>query len=144
MSAATIPSACFCDTSFFYALLDRRDHDHPVAKALAAWVQDRQVPLITTWEVVVETVTLLRYRHSYQAAMAFIQQILPRLNLVSLATEDRAKALDWFRRLSKDKRISVCDAISYLVVRERLDHIPCLAFDDDFEQLGLTVLREIA
>ncbi len=137
----TKPSACFCDTSFFYALLDRRDRDHPAARALAEWVQNKQVPLVTTWEVIVETVTLLRYRHSYRAAMVFIHQILPRLNLVTLPTSDRAKALDWFGKLSRDKKISVCDAISYLVVREHLDNAPCLAFDEDFERLGLTVLR---
>jgi predicted nucleic acid-binding protein len=143
MTATPAPSALFADTSFFYALLDRKDQDHRAAKALASWVQNQQVPLVATWEIVVETVTLLRYRYSYQAAMTFIGQILPQLNLIYLTTEDRAKALDWFRRLSRDKRISVCDAVSYLVVREHLNFIPCLAFDEDFEQLGLTVLSEV-
>jgi predicted nucleic acid-binding protein len=143
MTPISKPSALFCDTSFFYALLDRRDQDHHAAKALSKWVQDQQVPLITTWEMVVETVTLLRYRHSYQAAMAFLRQILPYLNLVYLTSDDRAKALDWFRKLSRDKKISACDAISYTVVRERLNFAPCLAFDEDFTQLGLTVLHEV-
>jgi predicted nucleic acid-binding protein len=142
MTTAPIPSALFTDTSFFYTLLDRRDRDHGVAKALAAWVQDQQVPLVTTWEIVVETVTLLRYRYSYQAARSFIQRILPRLNLIYLMNEDRAKALDWFRKLSRDNKISVCDAISYLVVREHLNFVPCLTFDEDFEQLGLTVVHQ--
>ena len=143
MTPAAEPSALFCDTSFFYACLDKRDHDHHVAKALAIWVEDQQVPLVTTWEIVVETLTLLRYRHSYQAAMTFLYQILPRLNLIYLSSDDRAKALDWFRRISQDKKISVCDAISYTVVRERLNFAPCLAFDEDFKQLGLTVLHEV-
>ncbi len=47
-----------------------------------------------------ETVTLLRYRHSYQAAVTFLRHILPRLNLVYLSSDDRARALDWFRKLS--------------------------------------------
>jgi len=142
MMARSPYALVFCDTSFFYASLDRRDRDHLAAKSLVEWVEDHQVPMMTTWEVVVETVTLLRYRFHYQAALTFIQDLLPQLNFVLLSTEDRAKALEWFKKLSKDKTISLCDAISYFVVRDYLNFVPCLAFDDDFEQLGLLVLKE--
>ena len=124
-------------------MLDQRDRDHATAYRLAQSIQDRQLSLITTWDVVVETVTLLRYRHSYHGALRFIDTVLPRLNLVYLSTGERANAIQWFRTLSEDKMISLCDAISYLVVTEHLNHIPCLAFDDDFRRLGLTVLEEI-
>jgi len=33
------------------------------------------------------------------------------------------------------------DIISFLLVTKVLGNIPCLAFDDDFEKLGLTVVR---
>lgn len=133
----------FSDTSFFYAVLDKHDRDHPAASRLAQFIQERQIPLITTWEVIVETVTLLRYRYSYRGARTFIDQVLPQLNIFYLDTEARAKALHAFLKLSRDKEISLCDAISYIVITERLNFIPCLTFDEDFKRLGLIVLDEI-
>jgi predicted nucleic acid-binding protein len=135
--------ALFCDTSFFYAALDKRDREHSRAKTLAQAIQEKQIPLVTTWEVVVETATLLRYRYSYRGATVFLDRVLPRLNIFYIDSEVRAKALLVFRKFSRDKEISLCDAISYVVVSERLNFIPCLAFDEDFKRLGLTVLEEI-
>lgn len=83
----------FCDTSFFYAALDKRDRDHPEAIKLAHSIQKKQIPLITTWEVIVETVTLLRYRYSYRGAISFIDRVLPRLNIFHIDSDIRAKAL---------------------------------------------------
>lgn len=143
MPAREGPAPLFCDTSFFYAALDKRDRDHLTARRLAEAIGGRQIPLVTTWEVVGETVTLLRYRYSYQGAMTFIDTVLPKLNVVYITAEDRSRALWWFRRLSRDKRISLCDAISYLVVTEHLNHLSCVAFDDDFKRLGLTVIEEL-
>lgn len=133
----------FCHTSFFYAALDKRDRDHLEAIKLAKSIQKKQIPLFTTWEVIVETVTLLRYCYSYQGAITFIDRVLPRLNIFYIDSDIRAKALLAFRKLSRDKEISLCDAISYIVVSEHLNFIPCLAFDEDFNRLGLTVLSEI-
>ena len=33
-----------------------------------------------------------------------------------------------------------CDAISYVVAKTILEDIVCLSFDEDFSQLGLTVI----
>lgn len=129
----------FADTSFFYAALDRRDRDHSRACDLVRSIQEREIGVVTTWEVVVETVTLLRYRYSYLGAQTFLRRILPTLNLVYLDETERRKALILFSRVSRDRRISLCDAISAVVVKERLASIPCLAFDDDFPVLDLTV-----
>lgn len=135
--------ALFCDTSFFYAALDKRDREHSKARNLVQAIQEKQIPLLTTWEIIVETVTLLRYRHSYRGVVVFLDKVLPRLNIFYIDSEIRAKALLAFRKLGRDRKISLCDAISYVVVSERLDFIPCLVFDEDFKCLGLTVLEEI-
>lgn len=45
-----------------------------------------------------------------------------------------------FRRYGQDHRLSLCDAISFVVVTTLLGRMPCLAFDEDFRRLGLTVL----
>ena len=45
-----------------------------------------------------------------------------------------------FRKFARDKKISFCDAISFVVVTSVLEGIPCLSFDRDFKRLGLTVI----
>jgi predicted nucleic acid-binding protein len=62
------------------------------------------------------------------------------LNLVYEDEEERQKALALFSRGSRDWKLSVCDAISAVVVKDRLGAIPYLAFDDDVRRLGLTVI----
>jgi len=130
----------YADTSFFYAKLDSRDRSYTRAGNLLRQIQERRIGVVTTWEVVVETVTLLRYRHSYLGAQIFVRRVLPTLNLVYLDETERRKALNLFSRVSRERRISLCDAISAIVVKDRLASIPCLAFDDDFRALGLSVV----
>lgn len=132
---------CFADTSFFYATLDSRDRDHSAAKRLASLIRSRGIATVTTWEIIMETVTLLRYRYSFQGAMAFVNMVLPRLNIVYASADERVEALAVFGRLGRDRRLSLCDALSYVIVR-RLGFPPCLAFDEDFAALGLTLVRD--
>lgn len=142
MTLGTITRKVFCDTSFFYASLDKNDRDHVAARAMANWLKDKSIAVITTWEIVVETVTLLRYRLSFHGAEVFIRSVLPQLNIIYIADDERSKALESFLKLSKDKKLSLCDLISYAVVKMHFPGIPCFAFDDDFRQMGLTVLSE--
>lgn len=95
--------------------------------------------LYTTWDVISETITLLRYRASYQLAVQFLESIKPSLLIVSYDASIRKAAEEIFKKLSKDKRLSFCDAISYVVVIHILNDVPCLSFDRDFKSLGLTV-----
>ena len=99
-----------------------------------------RVELWTTWDVVSETATLLRYRVSYASALSFVDELCPRLHLVEYGIEVRAAAVDVFRRYGRDHRLSLCDAISFVVVTTLLDRMPCFAFDEDFRRLGLTIL----
>jgi len=135
-----LPPHVFCDTSFFYACLDRTDVHHPQAWPLVTEARATGAALWTTWDVVSETATLLRYRVSYASALTFLDNLYPRLRLVEYGIEVRARSLDVFRRYGRERRLSVCDAISFIVVTTLLDHIPCFAFDEDFRRLGLTVI----
>ncbi|MDP3112795.1 MAG: PIN domain-containing protein [Thermodesulfovibrionales bacterium] len=133
-------SKVFCDTSFFYAVLDKNDFDHERAISFAQWIKESHVAVLTTWEVVIETVTLLRYRLNYNGAAVFIKTVLPNLNIIYISDSDRAKALETFLKLSRDKKISLCDAVSYTVIKEHLEGVPSIAFDADFRAMGLRVL----
>lgn len=97
------------------------------------------VTLYTTHDVVSETVTLLRYRASYQTAVQFLDIVKPTLAAVSYDSSVRMAAEEVFKKLAKDKRLSYCDSISYIVITHLLENIPCFTFDKDFRSLGLTV-----
>ena len=135
-----LPSRLFCDTSFFYACLDPNDRNHNRAEELTADAVASSATFVTTWDIISETVTLLRYRRGYQPALRFLEEIKPHLTVVEYGPDVRHEAERIFRQRGRRRRLSFCDAISYTVVTTLLDHLPCLAFDRDFRALGLTVI----
>lgn len=136
----TLPSRVFCDTSFFYACLDSSDVHHRRAAELIGEAAAAGSDFLSTWDVVSETATLLRYRCSYAAACTFLDEVRPALRIVLYGEEARIEAMEVFRLYGRDHRLSFCDAVSFVVVTTLLDDLPCLAFDRDFRGLGLTVL----
>ncbi len=136
----SFPARAFCDTSYFYACADAGDQHHGRALALAGEAASRGTQLWTTWDVVSETVTLLRYRHSAAAAIRFLDDVRPALHIAEYGADVRGEAEQVFRRHGRDHRLSFCDAISFVVVTTLLERMPCFAFDEDFRQLGLTVI----
>lgn len=135
-----LPLPVFCDTSFFYACLDPHDTNHARARALAEESASDSTAFCTTWDIISEAVTLLRYRRSYRAALTFLTKIKPKLHIVPYGDHVRDKAERMFLTYARDHRLSFCDAISFVVVTTLLDHAPCFAFDGDFRSLGLAVL----
>ena len=80
-------------------------------------------------------------RFHAKAAIRLLDEIKPALQIVEYDESVRQEAERIFRLLSKDKRLSFCDAISYVIVKTILEDIPCLSFDEDFLRLGLTVIQ---
>ncbi len=135
-----LPARLFCDTSFFYACFDQRDVNHHRANDLSSDAVVSGSRLYVTWDVISETLTLLRYRRSYRDALTFLTEIKPNLHIVNYGQSVLAEAERIFRRYGRDHKLSFCDAISFVVVTTLLDHMPSLAFDEDFRALGLTVI----
>lgn len=131
----------FGDTSYFYALADVKDEHHWRAVELSQAVSDLRIEVATTWDVVVESVTMLRYRLGFHAAARFLAALDSDLLVFHPSELDRQRAVKIFLSRSRDKELSLCDAMSYVIVSRHLDWSPCLAFDADFAALGLTVLR---
>lgn len=136
----TLPALVFCDTSFFYACLDPKDTNHARARDLVGNASSAGTTFCTTWDIISETVTLLRYRRHFRASLAFLNDVKPGLQIVPYGDRVRDEAERMFRTYARDHRLSFCDAISFVVVTSLLDHIPCFTFDEDFRRLGLTVL----
>jgi predicted nucleic acid-binding protein len=135
-----LPGRVFCDTSFFYACLEPADHNYEAAGMLAEAAMGAGTRLATTWDVISETVTLLRYRSGFGTALRFLTDVKPGLEVVPYGLGVRDEAERVFRRYGRDHRLSFCDAISFVVVTTLLDRVPCLAYDQDFRRLGLTVI----
>lgn len=127
------------DTGAWYALIDRRDPDHGT---VVPSLQANRGRLVTSNFVMDETLTLLRYRLSWEAAQAFGEQIragaLARTIRITPADEDSAWAI--FTRY-RDKSFSYTDCTSFAVI-ERLKISTALAIDRDFRAYGLRCLPE--
>jgi len=135
-----LPARLFCDTSFFYACFDQRDVNHQQAKHLSEDAATSGSVLYVTWDIISETVTLLRYRRGFREALTFLTEIKPHLHIVNYGETVHVEAEQVFRRYGRDHKLSFCDAISFVVVTTLLDGMPSLAFDDDFRALGLAVI----
>jgi predicted nucleic acid-binding protein len=135
-----LPSRLFCDTSFFYACFDHNDANHERAEELNDEAADLAVTFFTTWDIVGETVTLLRYRKGFKPALTFLTEVKPYLHIVNYGEAARREAEQIFRRYGRDHKLSFCDAISFVVITTLLDNVPSLAFDGDFRALGLNVI----
>ena len=131
----------FGDTSFFFASLCPRDINFKRAGEILEEAVSQGIALWTTWDIISETATLLLYRFHAEAAIRFLDEIKPVLRIVEYDDSVRQEAERIFRLLSKDKRLSFCDAISYVVVKTVLQDIACLSFDEDFSHLGLIVVN---
>jgi predicted nucleic acid-binding protein len=68
--------------------------------------------------------------------------IKPALAIVRYDDSVRFVAEEIFKKLSKDKKLSYCDALSFVIITRLLANMPCLTFDRDFRSLGLTVYPE--
>lgn len=130
----------FCDTSFFFASLCPRDVNYERAGEILNEALTQGLSLFTTWDIISETVTLLLYRFHTRAAIRFLDEIKPALQIVHYDDSLREEAERIFRLFIRDKKISFCDALSYVVVKTILQDIVCLSFDEDFARLGLIVI----
>ena len=135
-----LPARLFCDTSFFYACFDQRDVNHERARQTSEEAAAAGSALYVTWDIISETATLLRYRRSYRDAPTFLTEVKPDLRTVNYGVTVRTEAEQIFRRYRRDRKLSFCDAISFVVITTLLDDMPSLAFDTDFRALGLTVI----
>ena len=135
-----LPARLFCDTSFFYACFDQHDVNHERAKQISEEAAAVGSALYVTWDIISETATLLRYRRTYREALTFLTEVKPDLRIVNYGETVRTEAEQIFRRYGRDRKLSFCDAISFVVVTTLLDDMPSLAFDTDFRALGLTVV----
>ncbi|MHB1537181.1 MAG: type II toxin-antitoxin system VapC family toxin [Solirubrobacteraceae bacterium] len=129
----------FVDTSFWVALINRRDPRCEQARSLIeAHANDR---LMTSSDVRGETWTFLRRRTGHAEAVGFLDTIAasPRLEVMRVSQASEADAERWLRTRD-DREFSWVDATGFAIMRE-LRITDAFAFDGDFAAAGFSELR---
>lgn len=134
------PARIFCDTSFFFASLEARDANHAAAVRWLESSEAAETTLWTTWEVIGETVTLLRRKSGYRKAADFVENVVPVIQVAPCDDSVRREALEVFQRFARDKDLSFCDCLSFVVLTSVVEPMPSATFDRHFKMLGLPVL----
>lgn len=124
----------FVDTSFFAALLLPKDANH--RRAIRAVEDLGQVPLseilLTTNNVVLETITVARYEGNHRTAVRAAELLYggSMTRLYRTTADDETEAVAFLRR-HDDKEYSAVDCLSFVVM---LKHgiTDAFSFDDDF------------
>jgi predicted nucleic acid-binding protein len=124
----------FVDTSFFAALLLPKDaHHRRAVEAVEALGQERlSNMLLTTNNVVLETITVARYEGNHKIAVRAAELLYggAMARVYRTTAEDEAEAVAYLRR-HQDKEYSAVDCLSFVVMLKQ-GITDVFAFDDDF------------
>ena len=134
----------FADTSFFFALVAKRDPAHRQAVKAFAKLLRAQSRVITTDYIIDETLTLTKARINAPAALALLDRIerSEAINLEDIAPQrfDAAKA---FFAKHADHGYSFTDCTSFVLMRE-LRMTQALTTDRHFIEAGFEALLPVA
>lgn len=107
----------FVDTSAIYAVLYEPDNNHAAAVDVFARLIDGGEGLVTTNYVVVETIALLQRRLGIVAARAFVEDMLPLMDVVWVSEREHHAATA--AMLAANRRdLSLVDCSSFEAMRE--------------------------
>ena len=131
-------NAVFADTSGLLALLNRTDDNHARAERAFGNLRVREVPLVSTSYVLVETYALVGRRLGLDAVRSFRADFAPLIDVVWVDEKLHNAGLDML--LDRRKRLlSLVDAVSFIVMRQR-SMAEALAVDPHFEQEGFALV----
>ena len=126
----------FVDTSAWLALNDKNDQYHGEAVSRITLIQQQKIQLVTSEYVFDESVTIIRYRISHRAAVAFGDALISSnvASIEDITDEERLKAWALFKKY-RDKDLSFTDCTSFaLMIKLKLRK--AFSFDDRFKQVG--------
>jgi uncharacterized protein len=126
----------FVDTSAWLALNNKNDQYHDEAVSKITKVRQQKILLVTSEYVFDESVTIIRYRISHRAAVAFGDALINSnvASIEDITDEERLKAWVLFKKY-RDKDLSFTDCTSFaLMVKLKLQK--AFSFDNHFKQVG--------
>jgi uncharacterized protein len=127
----------FVDTGAWYALVDRKDPDHPAA---ASFFRHNGLPLLTTNFIFDETVTLLRKRLGWAIAADFGRRLRESgfTALMTVRREDEERAWELFLKYN-DQDFSYTDCTSFAIMGA-FGIKAAFSFDHHFKTMKYQVL----
>lgn len=126
----------FVDTSAWLALNDRNDRYHEDSIKKAATIKNKKISLITSDYVIDESLTIIRFRVSHEAAVLFGESVFNSniIQSVNITGDDKFASWELFKRY-RDRQFSFTDCTSFILMR-RLKLDKCFTFDNHFNQMG--------
>lgn len=136
-SAAGSRPRAFLDSGYLVAYENADDQNHRLARKHWASLE-REPALLTTSYVLDEVLTFLNARGHHQRAVdigeRLLDQTAPPAEMIHVDEDLLRRGFDLFRR-RPDKRYSVTNCVSFVVMRDRRINT-AYAFDDHFRQEG--------
>ena len=124
----------FVDTSALLAILAANDRSHVLAKQVWTDLLTRQVNLIVTNYVLLETFSLVQRRLGMMAIIILQQDITPALRVEWVAEREHMTGLAAMLTAA-DRQLSLVDCVSFAAMR-RLRIEVAFAFDRHFADQG--------
>ena len=128
----------FVDTSALYAVLDRDDENHTVARTTWERLLRSSNVLLTHNYVLLETVALVQSRLGMPALRSFQERIIPILQTYWVTESDHCTAIEM--AIAADRRkLSLVDCTSFLTMRSHtVSDVFC--FDKHFKEQGFNLV----
>jgi predicted nucleic acid-binding protein len=124
----------FVDTSALLALLDHDDEHHRSAVSGWATLADEDATLVTSNDVVLETIAVAQHRLGLDAVRALVRDVLPSIDVVFIDEPVQGAALSALLAAGR-RRLSLVDCVSFEVMRGRQIR-RAFAFDPHFAEQG--------
>ena len=120
----------FVDSSFFIALVDRKDQWHPAAKAILPVLANETI-LISDL-IIAESVSIIGRRSGGKAGEQLYNYFMDNCDLVVMDEKILKGGMSVFLRY--DGTLSVSDAVSVFIMKKKnINRI--LSFDSDFDKV---------
>jgi len=134
----------FADTSFFFALVAKRDPAHQAAVSAYAKLLRARCRVVTTDYIIDETLTLTKARISAETALALLDRIetSEAITLEDIADRRFSAAKAFFRKHA-DHGYSFTDCTSFVLMNE-LEQTAALTTDGHFIEAGFQALLPVA
>ncbi len=128
----------FVDSSFFIALVDRKDQWHPAAKAVLPVLNDETI--IISDLIIAESVTIIGRRSGGKVGEQLYHYFIDNCDLVFIDEKILKGSMSVFLRY--DGTLSVSDSASvFIMMGKNIDRI--LSFDSDFDKVaGIVRIHE--
>ncbi len=137
MAAEPTLRAILTDTSAYFALADRTDRNH---RSAIDFVEENEIPLVTTDLIVVETLNLVQVRLGHSKAIQIGRRLLNPALTTTLKVMESDVIQGWriFQRY-RDKEFSFTDCTTFALMGRA--HISAaFAFDVHFRQYGRLII----